>query len=371
MNVLVIADDFTGAAEVAGIGWRFGLPTQLLRGERTRPAAGLTVIDSDTRLLSDSAAADRVSAILERSSGFNLVYKKIDSALRGPVRSEVYAALRALGMRSAALVPQNPSRGRVIRQGFYFVDDQPLQETEFAADPHHPALTSDVRDRIGLSYQDESIEIRNAVTLDQVEAIAQSLNVDELPVGGADFFSAVLRHRIGNPPPPPPVQFEPGGKLFVCGTTTRQRASLLKNAIRQNFALCPMTDHTSIDEDFSHATVSLENNRNALLYFDGPVQPNQNRAEDIQKRFATAVQMIMSRGHVRHLLVEGGATAAAVCQRFGWTRFEVAGEIAQGIVALRGVAGEYTRPTESAGRAASPLIVVKPGSYAWPCEVLD
>lgn len=369
MNVLVIADDFTGAAEIAGIGWRFGLPTQLLRGERARPADGLTVIDTDTRLLSDADAADRVSNFLENSSKFNLVFKKIDSVLRGPVRSEVHAALRATKLWRASLVPQNPSRARIIRQGIYFVDDKPLEQTEFANDPHHPAKTSNVRERIGLGFHDESIEIHDAVTLEEVEAIAKKLSGDELPVGGADFFCAVLRHRIGNPPPPPTFQFGAGGKLFVCGTTSRQRESLLKNAVRQNFVLCPVTDNTADDEEFLQATAGLENNRNALLYYDGPIRATTPRAERIGKRFSSAVQNILSRGHLKQLLIEGGATAAAICESLKLKHFEIAGEISQGIVALRGMAGEYTRPTETA--APAPLIIVKPGSYAWPCEVLD
>lgn len=368
MKILVIADDFTGAAEIAGIGWRFGLPTRLLRGEPARPVAGLTVIDTDTRLLGEAEAADRVSSFLEHSSEFNLVYKKIDSVLRGPVRSEVHAALRQTKLWRAALVPQNPSRGRVIRQGMYFVDDKPLEKTEFANDPHHPAKSSIVRERLGLGYHDEFIEIHDAVKIEEVEAIAKKMSSDELPVGGADFFSAVLRHRIGNPPPPPAFQFGAGGKLFVCGTTSRQRESLLKKAVRQNFALCPITDNTADDEEFLRATAGLKSNRNALLYYDGPILATTRRAERIGQRFSSAVQIILSRGHVKQLLIEGGATAAAICDHLKFRRFEVVAEISQGIVALRAVAGENT---ETAGEYTRPTIIVKPGSYAWPYEVLD
>src|SRR5687768_7538591 len=97
-RVLVIADDLTGAAEIAGVGHRYGLPTRLLR--RRRPVEGcepgLTVLDTDSRLLPPADAArvvgDVVSAV--RGHDIDLVYKKVDSVLRGPVRAEV-DALRA------------------------------------------------------------------------------------------------------------------------------------------------------------------------------------------------------------------------------------------------------------------------------------
>ena len=45
--MLVIADDITGAAELAGIGWRYGLQVALQRDLRAEaPAADLLVLDS-------------------------------------------------------------------------------------------------------------------------------------------------------------------------------------------------------------------------------------------------------------------------------------------------------------------------------------
>ena len=66
------------------------------------------------------------------------MFKKVDSVLRGPVAAEIEAALDGLGLDRAVLVPANPSRGRIIRDGAYFMDGVPLDETEFADDPMHP-----------------------------------------------------------------------------------------------------------------------------------------------------------------------------------------------------------------------------------------
>src|SRR6202000_3283476 len=66
------------------------------------------------------------------------------SALRGPIAAELTAITNALGFANSLLIAQNPSRGRVIENGRYFIDGIPLDKTSFAADPEHPAKTSDV-----------------------------------------------------------------------------------------------------------------------------------------------------------------------------------------------------------------------------------
>jgi hypothetical protein len=56
--------------------------------------------------------------------------------------------------------------------------------------------------------------------------------------------------------------------------------------------------------------------------------------------------------------VEGGATAAALVRRLGWVRLSVCQEWATGVVSLE-IKGQ-----------AQPLVTMKPGSYAWPEEIV-
>src|SRR5213078_2166976 len=150
-RLLVIADDLSGAAEIAGIGLRYGLPTRLVRERPVECGAGLTVIDSDSRLLRATRAARIVESLVEGVSGdeFDLIYKKTDSAMRGQILAEVRALMRILGFSGALLVAQNPSRGRVIVDGEYRIDGVPLHQTGFADDPDHPAHASDPAKLLG------------------------------------------------------------------------------------------------------------------------------------------------------------------------------------------------------------------------------
>jgi uncharacterized protein YgbK (DUF1537 family) len=72
---------------------------------------------------------------------------------------------------------------------------------------------------------------------------------------------------------------------------------------------------------------------------------------------AKAAACVVRRGRIANLLVTGGATASAVCRELGWTRFDVKGEYAVGVVQLRPTVG------------SAPALIVKPGSYPWPPAV--
>ena len=149
--IAVVADDITGAAEVAGAGLGFGLDAEVHTTFEPSSAASLIVIDTASRSLSPSGAAARAgqAARAVRDAGAEWVYKKVDSVLRGPVLAELAAVLDAVGCARAILAPANPSRGRVIRRGRYLIEGRGLAETGFASDPEHPAGSSRVLDLLG------------------------------------------------------------------------------------------------------------------------------------------------------------------------------------------------------------------------------
>src|SRR5438874_911312 len=146
IRALAIADDLTGAAEIAGLGVRYGLPTQLTRRSSARPTAALTVIDTDSRLLPPSDAASTVSDSIQHlpTRNFDIIYKKTDSLMRGPLLAEIEALMAALDKRAAILVAQNPSRGRTVQGGEYRIDGVPLHKTSLANDPEYPATSANV-----------------------------------------------------------------------------------------------------------------------------------------------------------------------------------------------------------------------------------
>lgn len=144
--IVVVADDFTGAAEVAGMSAAAGYETLVQRGTLQPVAAQVVVLNTDTRSLPPRAVHDRLCAVGRelRAAGVSRVAKKIDSVLRGSIAAEISGLLEGLGRRRALVTPANPERGRIVRAGRIWVGQDPLEQTLFAADPEYPASTSDV-----------------------------------------------------------------------------------------------------------------------------------------------------------------------------------------------------------------------------------
>jgi uncharacterized protein YgbK (DUF1537 family) len=252
--LVVLADDLTGAAEIAGIGVDFGLRAKVVRKPEAFENTDLLVMDTDSRGLGAVAAAARVVEFLQPwvTSGRSrhVIYKKTDSVLRGRIGPELEAARRELKLRRALLVAQNPSKDRVITAGGkYLVKNVPLDQTTFRSDPEYPRTSSLAETLVKQDSADENVAIHLAVaganeledgviigsaeSLSEVESWAGGIDEETLPAGGADFFQKVLVRHTSVRCSARNVQLMGKRGLIVCGSTSdysRKMVSDLGNA---------------------------------------------------------------------------------------------------------------------------------------------
>jgi uncharacterized protein YgbK (DUF1537 family) len=381
-RLLVIADDLTGAAEIGGLAAAHGLSARIAL--RRPPAdadddADVLILDTNTRHLAPPEAAAALADVARHipAGRFPQTYKKIDSALRGPVAAELHSLLRTSRWRRAVLIAQNPSRGRTIVDGQYLIDGAPLHRTFMAHDPEHPADTADVRERVGrygdvpvslVAPQDalpeRGIILCEAADLATVGRRAGELDPLSLPVGGADFFRAVLRsqsrHAVARAQPPPRHS---GLTLVVCGSACeRSRSEVATQAARGSvvmdfpLALCDADPSGSERARWAGEVAGrLRHAGSAWIAVRSEVA--HGWAPRLRAAMADAVVRICEREPtIGRLLIEGGATAAAIADRAGWTTLVVTGELAGGVVSVR--------PDGAAWRSTN--VVLKPGSYSWP-----
>ncbi|MCX6896431.1 MAG: four-carbon acid sugar kinase family protein, partial [Verrucomicrobia bacterium] len=149
----IIADDLTGAAELAGVAWRLGFTAEIHADSTGTTSAEVIAIDTDSRHCDATEATRRVAAAAQhlKALGVEWIYKKVDSVLRGSVLVETEALLDVLKLNRALLVPANPGLGRVIRDGKYFIAGTPVHETDFRNDPQHPRTSAQVLEMLGRS----------------------------------------------------------------------------------------------------------------------------------------------------------------------------------------------------------------------------
>ncbi|HMQ44098.1 MAG TPA: four-carbon acid sugar kinase family protein, partial [Mariniflexile sp.] len=93
--IFVLADDLTGAAEIAGICLRYGLDVSFGIDTVPKKEATVTIIATDTRSLTADEAYKTHFNLAQNiiSKTNNRIFKKCDSVLRGHVLTELSALM--------------------------------------------------------------------------------------------------------------------------------------------------------------------------------------------------------------------------------------------------------------------------------------
>jgi uncharacterized protein YgbK (DUF1537 family) len=147
MQIGMIADDLTsatdGAVQFARVG--VGSVVTLDAGNVTGLAPWqLVALDTDSRAGSCADAAARVAAGARALRARDLLYKTVDSTIRGHLAVEMRAAQIAGGRPCTLFAPAFPANGRVTRAGRQYLNDVPLSRTIFSQDPYHPVTDDDI-----------------------------------------------------------------------------------------------------------------------------------------------------------------------------------------------------------------------------------
>lgn len=155
----VIADDFTGAGDIAntlakGLPGQGGLAVTQYLGVPERPAAASVeagVISLKTRSAPVAEAVAQSLAALEwlRAQGCEqFVFKycsTFDSTPQGNIGPVAEALAQALGARGVIACPAFPTVGRTVHQGHLFVNDQLLSESSMRHHPLTPMTDANIR----------------------------------------------------------------------------------------------------------------------------------------------------------------------------------------------------------------------------------
>jgi uncharacterized protein YgbK (DUF1537 family) len=378
--IAVIADDFTGAAELAGIGLRYHLNVELGTEVNKDTNADLFVVATDARSLSEAAAV----RVMEKHTRDllalqpDMIFKKTDSVLRGHILAEMRAQLSLTGFEKAVLVAANPALGRTIRNGRYYLQGKPVHESSFSHDPDFAITSSVIEDMlrckgfpVHVKTFDEALPatgiiVGEATQTADLQSWAARVDKTTLIAGASGFFTAMLDEMLGD------VKHSDKNEkrterlplsLFVCGTTFANSRNAIKDIKAAGGPVCYMPDEIirSVHSG-AYSYVKWANEVVALVKKHGKaiVAIHEGSTRNIavnpallKEKMAGLVQEVLQRSMVQELIVEGGATAWALIGQSGLTRFFPVEEMAPGVVRMQ---------TNDPGL----FITVKPGSYQWP-----
>ncbi|WP_370476405.1 four-carbon acid sugar kinase family protein [Tamlana flava] len=379
--ITVIADDLTGAAEIAGICLRYGIDTTFGIDTMSEREAKVDIIATDSRSLSETEAyqvhCQLAKKVIQKNKN-QIVFKKCDSVLRGHVLTELAALMDASGKEIVLLQPSNPVSNRVINDGIYYVNDVEIENTGFSADPDFPAKTSSVKKLFlsRTSKQDIEVYSGNISNIDSKGIYIPDCNSeedlmtnlkhyhDDFVIGGsAAFFEQFLIHLniASNKTELKRLHFSKG-YLLVSGSMhpdSIQFAKMLqtKGCQLEYFSTGMIKKEVDADDinAFGDNLREVYNkHKKLILRVSDDIQLFEDSSKILKNRLSTVVKHLLENTDVDEIFIEGGATAYNILHALGWNSFTPTEELALGVVRM-----QYNSNPKN-------HITLKPGSYKWP-----
>jgi len=146
-EILIVADDLTGACDAAVA---FASASQTIVCIRLPCSAGLSLcsvlsVSTESRDVESPEMCRRMNAVAEQTGAAKLIFKKIDSTLRGNVPAEIEAARQAFACTTAIVTPAFPDMGRTVVDRHLHIDGVLIKH---AGEHTLDALTNGDLDRI-------------------------------------------------------------------------------------------------------------------------------------------------------------------------------------------------------------------------------
>jgi D-threonate/D-erythronate kinase len=369
--IVVIADDFSGAAELAGVSLRYGLKTTLCLGEVVDAGTDVLVVCTDSRSFNKKDAVNITAAIIQDVLKIKpgLIYKKIDSVLRGHVLEELKTQMKITGIDKVLIVPANPSLGRRISNGNYFIKNKRIHETAFANDPEFPVKSSSVKKLVGdenvyVLKHSEQLPLSGLVvgeTEDERDTIAWANKITHtwLLAGAADFYTALLEKKYKWQRQEKVQLTYP--HLYVCGTALEKSKQLVRDMDAR--LSCVLYINRQIIEDkqanrdqwLHKAGLILQEQKKAVIAFDDSI-PAAASPKLLRSVMARYTRLLTEKISISELYIEGGATAAAILNELKIKTLIPVHEHQPGVVRAQ---------------HGNMFVTVKPGSYDMPKQILD
>jgi D-threonate/D-erythronate kinase len=421
-ELAIIADDLSSCTDCGIQIGRHGFQTFVALDWRHDAESlaryDVVALDTDSRTLSAEAAyrsVAKAAAVVRRT--FTSYFKSLDSTLRGNLGAEVDAVMDTIEFDFAVVAPAFPHYGRTTVAGIHFLDGTRIDETEFASDPVSPVRESDLvklfkaqsRRAVGhvalktvrqgkaavsqrvARLRSDGVEL---VIFDaQAEADLDSIVLNVAPIGGrvlwvgstglAGHISTILNKGSEGQARGPGVEGSGAPNLAVVGSASQVTRGQVATLLEQTGVRSVRVDSRRVVEGeqarglelercLTEATAALCSGSDVVLEVASTRTDiattqalGQLRGLDGSQVAATIVECLAELTHgivestaVGGLMLTGGATARAVCDRLGARGILIVSEVEPGIPLARLVgAHEMAIVTKAGGFGEDGVLV--------------
>lgn len=151
ITIGIIADDLTSATDGAAPFMAKNYSPFITRSIGEQPPMELIAIDTNSRALTSLEAQKITTKAVNALCRQSIIFKTIDSTLRGNIKEEITAAFHASNRNRLIVAPAFPEAGRLTINGIQTVHGVRVCDSEYGRDPVHPARTSQIAQLIDAS----------------------------------------------------------------------------------------------------------------------------------------------------------------------------------------------------------------------------
>ncbi|AIN94573.1 four-carbon acid sugar kinase family protein [Treponema putidum] len=373
---LIIADDFTGANDTGVQLKKRGFATKVVFSSSSVDAGDkYLVFDTETRAIPKQDAYKKLkSNMLELVSKheFDIIYKKVDSALRGNIVDEVLAIVEVYKPEVVLFAPALPKLGRTTQNGIQKIHNTRLMETEFVRDPINPIVSDNITDilkeisgspvrHISLTelYSKDTIinadclyytfDASTVEDMEQIAKIGLSNTKKTLWIGSAGLAEGIFN-----------VLYPQKPSLVIVGSTSQKSIEQLNYAKKQGRYILeldiPKIMESGIyDSVFENAVSVLKKNQDLIItscfsetsfnevvnYASKKGITKQETAGIVRNILGEITKKILADVEIGGLFLTGGDTAISIMHNLNTQGVEILHEVTPGVIASRLLDGLY------------------------------
>ncbi|HDI3282941.1 TPA: four-carbon acid sugar kinase family protein [Vibrio cholerae] len=397
----VIADDFTGATDIAGFLVENGMRTVQLNGiphDEISVDADAVVISLKSRSCPvDEAIADSVSALRWlQANGCQQFYFKycstFDSTAQGNIGPVTDALMAELGEDLTVVCPALPVNGRTVYNGHLFVFQDLLSDSGMRHHPVTPMTDSSLLRMMDAQSQGTSGLVNYSIIEQGVDAVTQrftelkeeghryavvdAFNAQHLDVlgqaakalklvtGGSGLAAGIAKNwadKLQDQSDAKQLGYPEKAKTVVlsgsCSVMTNQQVSVYKEKAA-HFAIdvkaCLTDEHYA-----SHVSDWVMENINGklapMVYATADATALKAIQEEygaqasshaVEHFFSQLAHQLQEKG-IQNFIVAGGETSGVVTQSLGVTGFHIGPQIAPGVPWVKAIEGNLSLALKS------------------------
>lgn len=393
----VIADDFTGATDIASFLVKYGLSTIQLNGVPTEPLSldtDVVVISLKSRSIERSLAVDeslRALKWLEQQGCQQFFFKycsTFDSTQQGNIGPVTDALLDYLGESHTVIAPALPINGRSVYQGYLFVNDLILSDSHMKNHPITPMTDSSLVQLMEAQSQGKAGKVTYDVVAQGADAIAskiKALNKEgyrylvldaiteadlvaqgqavkgmKLVTGGAGLAIGLAKsHQKDSEAIQDSLQKgypEQGQTVILSGScsqmTNHQVANYGKIAPSHYLNIARIMDDRQRTEYLNEVLRWIDDHQGKfapMVYATSPPDVlksvhetyGDQASEQIELFFREVIQALKAKGYTK-FIVAGGETSGAVVQALNVRGFYIGPSVAPGVPWVKSLDGKYS-----------------------------